>query len=260
MNANAVRAAASLLWRHWTSATRIPELPPAWRPSGRADGYAIQRALTDLSGERVVGWRIAATSVAGQRHIGVDGPLAGSLLANRVLESGASISVEHNSMRVAEGEFAFRLGRALPPRDRPYEMGEVLDAVEALCPTIEIPDSRYDDFACVGAPQLIADNACAWFLIVGRDAPAEWRDIDLSRHTVAASLNGAHAADGIGSNVLGDPRAALAWIANELCDFGEGLRKGDLVTTGTCIPPVAIAPGDSFQVDFGVIGHCSVRL
>ncbi|HEY7496986.1 MAG TPA: fumarylacetoacetate hydrolase family protein [Vicinamibacterales bacterium] len=261
MNASAANAAASLLWRHWTGATRLPALPIECRPETRADGYAIQRALASLSGQPIVGYKIAATSAAGQRHIGVDGPLAGTLLADRVLDSGASISIEGNAMRVAEAEFAFRIGRALPPRGRSHDISqdEVLDAVDALCPTIEIPDSRYEDFARVGAPQLIADAACAWFLVVGAPARVDWRALDLAAHTVATFLNGAPAASGAGSNVLGDPRIALTWVANELCRFGEGLREGDLVTTGTCIPPVAIAPGDSFRVDFGVLGTCSVR-
>ena len=68
------------------------------------------------------------------------------------------------------------------------------------------------------------------------------------------------AAEGIGANVLGDPRAALTWLANELRVFGAGLRAGDLVTTGTCIPPVPLAPGDSFRVDFGALGSCDVSL
>jgi 2-keto-4-pentenoate hydratase len=196
----------------------------------------------------------------GQRHIGVDGPLAGSLLADRVLACGATVSLEGNMMRVAEAEFAFRMGRALPPRDRPYDTSEVLEAVDALQPTIEIPDSRYEHFAGVGAPQLIADNACAWVLIVGDPAPARWREMDLSAHRVETFLNGTHAASGIGSNVLGDPRTALTWVANEVSVFGGGLREGDLVTTGTCISPVALAPGDAFAVDFGALGSCSVRL
>ena len=74
---NAISAAATLLWGHWTASTRIPELPEHCRPADRSDGYAIQAAVAELSGQRVVGWKIAATSRVGQAHIGVDGPLAG---------------------------------------------------------------------------------------------------------------------------------------------------------------------------------------
>jgi 2-keto-4-pentenoate hydratase len=263
MHHDAISAAADLLWRHWTASTRIPELPEACRPSDRRDGYAIQRALTALSAQPVVGWKIAATSLAGQRHIGVDGPLGGSLLADRILTSGASggsISLDGNHMRVAEAEFAFRFGRPLPPREEPYGRDEVLEAVKGLHPTIEIPDSRYDDFARVGAPQLIADNACASWLLVGAVVAADWRRHDLASHTVETFINGRPAATGSGSNVLGDPRAALTWMANELRVYGGGVRVGDLVTTGTCIAPVAIAPGDSFRADFGEFGALEVQL
>jgi len=254
LSEEAVSAAAAVLWRHWTESTRIPELPERCRPSTRADGYAIQQQVAALSGQPIVGWKIAATSRAGQAHIGVDGPLVGSVLASRVLPDGTNVSLSGNAMRVAEAEFAFRFGRALPARESAYGMEEVLEAVESLHTTIEIPDSRYEDFARVGAPQLIADNACACWLMVGPAARIAWRDLDLPQHRVAAFLNGVAAAEGVGANVLDDPRLALAWMVNELRVFGDGVRVGDLVTTGTCIPPVAIAPGDRFRADWGSLG------
>ena len=55
----------------------------------------------------------------------------------------------------------------LPPRAAPYTIEEVLAAVETLHPAIEVPDSRYEDFAKVGAAQLIADNACAHYFVLG---------------------------------------------------------------------------------------------
>jgi 2-keto-4-pentenoate hydratase len=264
LDQNAISAAAALLWQHWTAGTRIPQLPEHCRPADRSDGYAIQAAIAALSGQRVVGWKIAATSLVGQRHIGVDGPLAGRLLSNRVMTAAksraAAASLDGNVMRVAEAEFAFRLRASLPPRERVYGVQEVLDAVESLHPAIEIPDSRYDDFARVGAPQLIADTACACWLIAGEATAIDWRRQDLSAHTVETFLNGRPAEHGVGANVLRDPRLALTWLVNELCTYSSGLTAGDLVTTGTCITPVAIAPGDSFSVDFGELGTLEAGL
>jgi 2-keto-4-pentenoate hydratase len=258
MDPSDVAAAAEILRHHWTTSTRLASLPDQCRPFTRVDGYSIQRRLAALSGQPVVGWKIAATSTLGQAHIGVDGPLAGSLLADRVLDSGAVVSLTGNHMRVAEAEFGFRFDRGLPPRDAPYRQDEVLDAVSALHPTVEIPDSRYEDFAVVGAPQLIADNACACWLVVGAAAPADWRALDLAAHAVGTTLNGRPAEAGAGYKVLGSPINALTWIANELQTFGDGLRDGDLVTTGTCIAPVAIVPGDTFHADFGRLGSIDV--
>jgi 2-keto-4-pentenoate hydratase len=206
------------------------------------------------------GWKIAATSVAGQRHINVDGPLAGRLLREKTFESGAELPFGANHMRVAEAEFAFRMGRALPPRAEPYEVGEVLAAVDTLHPAIEVPDSRYDDFTIVGAPQLIADNACAHLFVLGAPAAGDWRDVDLVEHRVIGTVVGTEAREGKGANVLGDPRAALAWLANELSGLGITLRAGEVVTTGTCLVPLPIAAGAHVVMDFGRFGVVSTRL
>jgi 2-keto-4-pentenoate hydratase len=160
-------------------------------------------------------------------------------------------------LRVAEAEFAFRMGRDLPPRSTPYEVHEVLEAVSDLHLAIEIPDSRYTDFATVGAPQLIADNACAHQFVLGPQAPALWRQLDLSSHRVVGQVSDRLTRDGIGSNVLGDPRIALTWLANELSHIGVTLAAGHVVTTGTCLIPLEIEPEDTVTIDFGVLGQVS---
>ena len=70
-------------------------------------------------------------------------------------------------------------------------------------------------------------------------------------HKVMAYRNGMLTAEGNGANVLGDPRIALTWLANELSAFEDGLLAGEVVTTGTCITPMRIAPGDQIRIDFG---------
>src|SRR5512141_1947143 len=219
MNRQDARAAAELLLQHWRQSTRLDQLPAQCRPATRAEGYAIQAELAQLSGQNVVGWKIAATSKAGQQHIRVDGPIAGPLLSARAREGGARIALVGNNMKVAEAEFAFRMGADLPRRATSYSVDEVLAAVATLHPAIEVPDSRYADFTRVGAPQLIADVACACWFVIGPEVRADWRARDLVQHGVAAWRNGALAGQGSGANVLGDPRVALAWIANELCTY-----------------------------------------
>ena len=250
--------AAEILWQNWQRRSRIDELPLDCRPRDRAAGYAVQSELVRLSGQDIVGWKIAATSAAGQKHIGVEGPLAGPLLADRVLPNGAAVPLAGNIMMVAEAEFAFRFGRSLPRRANQYSQEEVLSAVESLHPAIEVPDSRYNDFARVGAPQLIADTACACWFVLGPAATADWRSRDLVTHTAVAYRNGEAAATGSGANVLGDPRVALTWLVNELRTYSDGLSQGQFVTTGTCVIPVVIKPGDSIRVDFGDFGAAEI--
>jgi len=77
---------------------------------------------------------------------------------------------------------------------------------------------------------------------------------------VTTFRNDEKAAAGSGANVLGDPRIALTWLVNELRSFGDGIQAGQFVTTGTCIIPVPIAPGDRFRADFGEFGSVDVTL
>ena len=255
------KAAAETIWACWRTGTVIKTLPAALRPLDRRDGYAIQSHYERLSEQPIVGWKIAATSSAGQQHIGVDGPIAGRLLAEHVFTDGATLLFGHNRMAVAEPEFAFRMGRDLPPRNELYETEEVLAAIADLHSAIEIPDSRFDRFETVGAGQLIADNACTLDFVLGPAMPEFWRDIDLSQHIVEITVSDNETVEGIGASVLGDPRIALTWIANELSRFGPGLKADQIVTTGTCARPQTIRPGDKVTANFGTLGsvHCSLK-
>ena len=245
--------AAEILWDAWTQGASIASLPDRYRPRSRAEGYAVQAELVRLSGQRVAGWKIAATSVAGQRHINVDGPLAGPLLANRLVRPGSTIDLRGNRMRLAEAEFAFRMAASLPSREAPYTIDEVKLAIASVHPAIEVPDSRYDDVTAVGAAQLIADAACAWRAAIDEIGIADWRDHDLDAQPVVVFKDGRIAAEGRGENV-GGPLRALTWVANELASYASGLRAGDLVITGTCVEPVPIAPGERLRVEFSGLG------
>lgn len=249
---NDARRAAELLMNHWDAGTVIERLPEALRPATRRDGYAVQQWMETLSGRPLFGWKVAATSEAGQRHINVDGPLAGRILGGRTLDNGAAVPIASSRMRVAELEFAFRMGADIAPRAEPYGVEEVLDAVASLHPALEFPDSRYVDFCSVGAAELIADNSCAHLFLAGDAVPGDWRAIDLVSQAVVATVPGKGEFHGSGSNVLGDPRIALCWLVNELSALGVTLRAGETVTTGTSLTPVQVGPGDRMLADFGM--------
>jgi 2-keto-4-pentenoate hydratase len=255
MDKDQIAAASRTISGHWRAGTKLAALDPAQRPQGRNEGYAIQAEL-EKSG-KLFGWKIAATSEAGQKHINVAGPMAGRILSHTVIADGGTASMHGNEMRVAEPEFAFRMARDLPSRPTPYSVAEVLGAVDTLHPAIEIPDSRFADFVSAGEAQLIADNACAHLFVLGAPAGADWRGRDLIEERPVVSMRG-RTFVGHGKNVLGDPRVALSWLVNELSGLGITLHAGEVVTTGTCHPPLPIASGDRMEADFGVLGKVSV--
>jgi 2-keto-4-pentenoate hydratase len=250
--------AARTLHGLWTSRGRFAALPENIRPSTRRDGYAVQQAFEQINGQTVSGWKIAATSVDGQRHINVDGPLAGRIYQDRLLPVGATVSLKDNLMHVAEIEFAFRFAQDLPPRAAEYTVDDVLAAVASVHPSIEVPDSRYEDFVKVGTAQLIADNACACLFILGPSA-TDWKDFDYLNQSITVTLNNEVIDSGYGRNVLGDPRVALTWIVNELSSIGVTMKAGQFVTTGTCRVPVKVQPGDAVHAEFGKLGQVGCK-
>lgn len=254
---NQIQSASQTLHDHWRAGTKLVTLGDGIRPADRADGYAIQAALERFSATHLFGWKIAATSEAGQKHINVPGPMAGRILAETVIPDGGTASMAGNEMRVAEPEFAFRMKTDLPARSTPYTVQQVLDAVDTLHPAIEIPDSRFADFVSAGEAQLIADNACAHLFVLGPATTADWRSMNLIEQRPVTTMQGQQFI-GHGKNVLGDPRVALTWLANELRQLGVTLKAGRVVTTGTCHPPLPITAGDFCAVDFGVLGRVSV--
>ncbi len=254
------KEAAAMLWDAWVHSKPLDALPANCRPATIEEGYQVQAQILALSGQQQFGWKIAATSKAGQTHIGVDGPIAGHLLHNRVFLGSSKVPFAGNEMRVAEAEFAFSFARDLPPRSTPYAQDEVLDAVATLHPAIEIPNSRYKDFVKVGAAQLIADNACAHYFVLGEATTQSWREIDLAQYSVLATVQGKLTRAGKGANVLGDPRIALTWIVNELSRLKIGIKANQVVTTGTCVVPLEVAAGDHVIADFGRLGSVEAWL
>jgi len=260
MTPHQLQTASNLLWHCWQRGERIAALPESLRPSTREQGYAVQALMQARSAASLFGWKIAATSKAGQAHIGVDGPLAGRLFSDRVYDSGAEVPFGNSIMRVAEAEFAFRMAVDLPPRRERYRTHEVMEAVASMHPSIEFPDSRYDDFTIVGAPQLIADDACANYFVFGPAAPSDWRSMDLVQHSVRGTVDKKSHHDGCGANVLGDPREALTWLVNEMSSLDITVGAGHVITTGTCIAPLPVAPGDRVVMDFGTLGSVAARV
>lgn len=210
------------------------------RPRDVTAGWAVQQDLLRLAGPGA-GWKVAASSLAGQRHIGVAGPIAGPLTSAGLRASGSV--VPRTAMASVEPEFAFRIGTDLLAGGWPYSRGTVLAAVDGILPAIEVPDSRFTDPASIGEPQLIADLACAAHVVLG-EPMADWRFEDLKERQVQIRVNGRTVQVGVGANALGDPCDSLVWLVNAVTRHGCPVLAGEIVLTGAAAPPHTVSSGD----------------
>lgn len=90
-------------------------------------------------------------------------------------------------------------------------------------------------------------NSCADLFMLGDPADVEWRKLDLATLGVSASLNGRLTAPAT-AQCSRQPLIALTRLANELSGLGIALRRGQVVTTGTCMIPVEVRPEDVVSV------------
>ena len=265
MDDKTATAAAAIMYQHLHQGSVLEGLQDNLRPQSRTEGYQIQARLEEAMDSQRKGWKIAATSIAGQKHIGLNGPIAGRIMANMMVKTGQPVPFGANRMRVAEAEFVFCMKTDLLPRPNLYETAEVMAGVASLHLGLEFPDSRFADFAAAGEGQLIADNACGYKFMMGKAVSDIWRDLDLSKHAVSGRVAGADGQmraeyTGSGGNVLDCPTIALTWLVNELSAQNMPLRAGEFVTTGTTTLPMAILPGDQIEADFGALGRISCQL
>ncbi len=257
---DALQRAATTLATRWRERAHIDQLPVGDRPRSRAEGYGTQALWAEILGEAVAGWKIAATSEAGQRHIAVSGPLAGPVFASRVVGDGASVSLATNRMRVAECEVVFHFGRTLAPRAQGYTRAEVLAAVDTVHPGLEVPDSRFAQFEHAGEAQLIADCACTCDMVLGAPVVPEAAQLEaLPGLRVQARVSDGRTPEGLGRNVLGDPVEALVWFVNEIGAVGQDVQAGQFVTTGACVAPIPVTPGLRVEADFGWLGRIAAQ-
>lgn len=249
---------AGALWQAWTTGERLESLPELLRPRTLVEGFTAQQRLAERAGP-AYGWKLAATAAAGQAHIGVDAPLPGPLFERFRHDPGDVVPSDGLHMAVAEAEFAFRLGEDITAATSPEQLRAAVASVHCA---IELPESRFTDFATAGGPQLLADAACAGRFVLGPEITGGV-DLDLSTTGTTLWINGDRVATGSGAAVLGDPWTALAWLTETLPAYGVTLEAGSVVTTGTTTVPAPIAAGDTVRATFGenaALGEVTVTL
>jgi 2-oxopent-4-enoate hydratase len=223
-----------------------------------ADAYAVQQAYTAIrlgEGATQVGRKVGATNPVIQRLFGVDQPDYGVLFDDMILADGARIGRSGLIQPRVEVEIAFILARALRgPRVTPPD---VLLATAALVPCFEIIDSRIEEWQ-ITFLDTVADNGSSARCVLG-DRVVPPAGIDLRLLGVVLERNGEVVDTGAGAAALGNPAAAVAWLANTLDWYGEGLEAGMIVLPGALTTAVPAEAGDHFEGHFAGLGRVACR-
>jgi 2-oxo-3-hexenedioate decarboxylase len=154
-----------------------------------------------------------------------------------------------------EVELAFILKQ--PLRGEGVGVEEVLAATDYVVGTVEVIDSRYENFK-FDLKSVIADNTSAARYVVG-DTYRQVAGLDLRNLGIVLRKNGAVATVASGAAVLGHPAASVAMLANMLGARGREIPAGVLIMTGGATEAVAVEKGDRVSVDFQWLGSVSME-
>ncbi|MGV9664200.1 2-keto-4-pentenoate hydratase [Nocardia niigatensis] len=237
-----VRTAAERLARARSSGVPVEPVRDLIGADDVAVAYAVQRigVRERLSaGARVVGRKIGLTSPAVQRQLGVDRPDFGVLFDD--MDAGATPRSRRPPLLQpkVEAELAFVLGADL--EDGRLDAESVRAAVDHAVAALEIVDSRITNWD-ISFADTVADNASSGWFVLGRER-LPLSGFEPRAITMRMLVDDEIVSTGTGSDCLGDPLAALAWLAQTARDVGDPLRAGETVLSGALGPMAPLRPG-----------------
>jgi 2-keto-4-pentenoate hydratase len=257
------RAAETLLAAHKAN-LQFKTLSPPDRPATIADAYDIQqRFVTLLRGQHgdAVGYKVGLTSAAMQTFCGIDHPIAGVVLARRVVQSGATVRRADYGRLGLEFEIAVRLKSDVPVTGMPLTAEAIAPHIGGVGAAIEIVDDRSADYASLDVLSLVADNSWNAGIVLSEFAATfskTWPD--LADVPGRAARDRVAIGEGHGRDILGHPFNSVAWLATQLASRGVGLKAGEVVMTGAVMKTVFPDGDAGYRFELEGIGLVEVQV
>lgn len=210
---------------------------------GLAHQFRARRAALD-SGAEPIGWKVGFGAPAAREMMQIDAPLLGYLTDRSVLPSGATVSPAGWQRGIVEFEVAAYLGADLGGG---ATADDARKAVAALGPSIELANIDLP----IGAEHvsdILAGNIFHEAVILGDPDPAR-AGIDLAGMTACILVDGDEWSRVTDLQALtGAYPDIVATVADTLAANGEVLREGDVIITGSVIPPIPVGEGTEFTL------------
>lgn len=259
-----IEQAGDWLARAHEGRKRFAPLPAELMARSAEEAYAIQAEFVGMRARklgRVAGYKIALTTPAMRKMMGMDDSVAGAMLEKSLLRDPAQVSAADYVRLLVEFEIAFEMGEDLPAIGAPYTRERIAKAVGAVMPALELADDRNADYGKLRDHplMLIADNAWNEGAALGKPV-RDWQGIDLAALKGIARINGKKAGEGKGRDVMGHPLEALTWVANNLAARGLGLWRSDVVITGSLVTTKYPKAGDVVSFEAGALGTVELKI
>lgn len=219
--------------------------------AGMKAQLALRRSRLQ-SGEKSLGWKIAFAGADAMGRLGIQAPLVGFLTDRALVGSGSTVSIAGWTKAVVEPEVAVHMGRDLEG-DADQETARL--AIAAVGPAIELADLT---FPAEEVEAILANDIYQRHVVLGDKEPARGGgNFD--------GMVGIVQRDGVPFAETQSPEGApgdlidkVRHVAKVLAAFGERLRAGEIIITGSIIPPIEVTERVRIDYELKPIGRCSV--
>jgi 2-keto-4-pentenoate hydratase len=201
---------------------------------------ALRRARLD-AGERALGWKVGFGAPAALERLGTDRPLVGFLSDRGLIANGAAVPVGDWANPVLEPEIAAHIGAD--------------GGIAGLSAAIELADV---DVPPADPEAILAGNIYHRHFMLGTVDRERVVGTGIGARLLRAGETVAETDDP--AALTGDLVEVVRLTGELLAACGERLRDGDVVITGSAVPPLSVKPGDTITAELGPLGALTVTL
>jgi len=245
----------SALWKAYMEVKPVDSPASTIGELSVEQAYDVQAMLIEnkiCNGERIIGWKVGATSqaVMDQLQGEIGEPIFGCMTSKSCYPYLKGVKASDFCRLAIEGEIAFIMQR--PLRGPGITNADVIMATSGVMASVELVDSRIKDWNA-SIPEIIADNSFHAGVILGpftRPISA----LDLRHEGVVLSKNGRLLASACGCEALNNPVNVVTWLANKLSQFDREIQAGEVIMTGSLTKFFFVEPGDVVDVSYSNLG------
>ncbi len=206
------------------------------------------------AGDRPLGWKVGFGAPALLERFKISGPLVGFLTQNARVDPGGTVSFAGWAKPVAEPEVAVHIGRDLAGGS---DHSAAAAAIAGISPAIELVDLNEPP---EDVERILSHNIYQRRVVFGGPSPARTGSASdgLTCRIIRRSAESARTTDPQANT--GPWIDIVRHVGDVLAAFGERLRAGEIVITGSVVPPLMLEPDEqdmAFALD--PVGTVSVR-
>ncbi len=241
-----IQSAADLLVAAREGRLVLGGLPAEVTPENTADIQRIIDAVSERIDRPVLGWKTYTV------YKPMNPPFSAPVYDR--FASGAEIPAEISPYRLIEPEIMFRVDRDLPPRDRNYDVSEVMDSVTAVV-GFEVIGSRFRG-PSDGQGSLygsLSDHIANGCIVVG-DAIPGWRDVAFEDVGLRVTAGDRELVSVVGCHPFDNPFLPVVVSVNRL-RRKRGVTAGDIIVTNSSTSFFAVDAGSVIRASYDGLGE-----